>query len=419
MTSFWRIFSLELTAFVRSKALLILLAVALAWMFAAPCLLTGDGTVEGSRVLSLHYSLGGVAAILIVALLVSATGSIAGERAEKRLQLTIVRPVRYFTVALAKIAALVSVGAAVLGAAVAVEAARADLSTTCRHVLSPILPTPKEEAAIMYDSYMKSPHTPDAVKRARKSVVLRILEQRAIDRYDTILTNEVAQWRFRLPDDLRMSECVSARLRFTNAYDLRQNVCGVLECGGLRGALTNITQMVVDVPLVGGEGSSAGETLSFMNEGGTAVMLRPRRDVNLLIPADAFGWNLLRAYVELVSLLSIIVSFGVFLGAGLGRPVALFTAVVMLAVSEMSPSVTQQYPDELDASRADAIGLYITRAATDFTHPVSSLEPLSKLSEDACVEPREVVRAVVANMLFAPIVFALLSALAMARKTEA
>ena len=137
MNSFWRIFSLELTAAVRSKSLLLLLIASVAWMVAAPFLFVGDGTVEGSRALAVHYSLGGVAALLAVSLLASATGSIAGERSAKRLQLTLVRPVRYIVVALAKMAALVSLGALVLAAATAVEACRSDLSRPCRHVLSP------------------------------------------------------------------------------------------------------------------------------------------------------------------------------------------------------------------------------------------------------------------------------------------
>ena len=146
-------------------------------------------------------------------------------------------------------------------------------------------------------------------------------------------------------------------------------------------------------------------------------MLRPRRDVSLLLSADGFGWNLLRAYLELVAMLALLVSFGVFLGASLSRPVALFTAVVALAVGEMSPSVVEQYPDELEKDPVDAIGLCITRAAAEATHPVSSLEPLSKLAEDVCIEPREAVRVLLADILLAPLIFALLSSLVLPRKT--
>ena len=425
MNSFWRIFSLEFTAAVRSRTLLLLLVASLAWMLAAPFVFVGDGTAEGARALVVHYSLGGVAALLAVALLASATGSVASEREARRLQLTLVRPVRYSVVALAKMAALVSLGALVLAVATAIEACRTDLARPCRHVLSPVMPTPREEALAMYDAFMKDPNTPVAAKRAKKSVVLRLLAQRSLDRYDTIAGGSVVRWNFKTGGSALPDDGLSVRLRFTNAYDVRQDVRGVLFLRSgdsvWSGSVSNITQAVVEIPLkrerVGAATSELAE-LTFRNDGNSALMLRPRRDVNMLSPADGFGWNLLRAYVELVAMLSILVSFGVFLGAGLGRPVALFTAIVALIVSEMSPSVIEQYPDELETDKIDSIGLYITRAAAEATHPVSSLVPLEKLSEDACIERREVVRTAVANMVFAPLILSLLAALVIPRKVE-
>lgn len=426
MNSFWRIFSLEFTAAVRSRTLLLLLVASVAWMLAAPFVFVGDGTAEGARALVVHYSLGGVAALLAVALLASATGSIASEREARRLQLTLVRPVRYSVVALAKMAALVSLGALVLAVATAIEACSTDLARPCRHVLSPVMPTPREEALAMYDAFMKDPNTPVAARRAKKSVVLRLLAQRSLDRYDTIAGGSVVRWNFKTGGSALPDDGLSVRLRFTNAYDVRQDVRGVLFLRSgdsvWSGSVSNITQAVVEIPLkrerVGAATSELAE-LTFRNDGNSALMLRPRRDVNMLSPADGFGWNLLRAYMELVAMLSILVSFGVFLGAGLGRPVALFTAIVALIVSEMSPSVIEQYPDELETDKIDSIGLYITRAAAEATHPVSSLVPLEKLSEDACIERREVVRTAVANMVFAPLILSLLAALVIPRKVEA
>ena len=426
MNSFWRIFSLEFTAAVRSRTLLLLLVASVAWMLAAPFVFVGDGTAEGARALVVHYSLGGVAALLAVALLASATGSIASEREARRLQLTLVRPVRYSVVAFAKMAALVSLGALVLAVATAIEACRTDLSRPCRHVLCPVMPTPREEAMAMYDAFMKDPNTPVAAKRAKKSVVLRLLAQRSLDRYDTVSGGAVAHWNFKTGGSALPDDGLSVRLRFTNAYDVRQDVRGVLFLRSgdsvWSGSVSNITQAVVEIPLRrerAGAATSELAELTFRNDGNSTLMLRPRRDVNLLAPADGFGWNLLRAYMELVAMLSILVSFGVFLGAGLGRPVALFTAIVALIVSEMSPSVIEQYPDELETDKIDSIGLYITRAAAEATHPVSSLVPLEKLSEDACVERREVLRTAVANMVFAPLILALLAALVIPRKVEA
>ena len=393
-----------------------LLVASVGWMAVFPRLVRGDGTAEGARELAIHFSLGGVLALLVVSLLASATASLAKERAERRLQLTMVRPVRHFCIVLGKIAAHVAVGAVVLAVACAVLAFRVDLSVPCSHVVKPVMPSPQEEAKVMYEAYMADTNTPATVRHAKKSVVLRLLANRAVDRYETIPTNCTAKWKFRVPDCRRG---VAARMRFTNQLEMRQDVRGEFRLGGLGASVSNITQAVLTVPLrpVGGVRGAADE-LTFANGGKSALMLRPRRDVELLSPADPFWRNLLRAYVEMVSILSIVVAFGMLLSSCLGRPVALFVAVVALVVGEMSPSVIEQYPDELETNLVDRVGLAITRFVAEATRPVSALSPLEKLSKDECVEPAETLRIAATNMLAMPIALSLLSAFLLPRKQD-
>ena len=414
MISFWRIFWLEFVSLTRSRTVAMLTVAALGWMFAAPHVLTGDGTAAGARELQLHFSLGGVFVLLVVALLASATGCVARERAAKRLQLTLVRPVRHFAVALGKILAHVAVGAFVFGASCLVLFLTADPGVRCNHVLSPVLPSPRAEALAMYESYMKDPDTPEQVRRAKKDVVLRLLEQRAEDHYQTIPTNATVAWKF----DLSNPSSLSVRMRFTNPMEMRQDVVGRFRFGNLSAAVSNITQAVLTVPLAASGEPRGFERLEFDNQGGSALMVRPRKDVNLLVPADAFGWNLLRAFAATVALLALLVAFGVFLSAALGRAVATFVAFVVLVVGEMSPSVVQQYPNELSANLADRIGLCITRFAAEVTRPISSMSPLETLAKDECVETDEVLRLVLVDLVTIPLVLSLLAAFVLPRKQD-
>ena len=407
MISFWRIFWLECLAIVRTRTLAMLVVASAAWMLAFPRIARGDGTAEGLRELTVHFSLGGVFALVVVALLASAAGSIARERAAKRLQLTIVRPVRYAAVALGKIAAHVVAGAFVLAVACAILAAQTDLGVPCMHVLSPTLPSPREEARAMYAASMADTNTPVEGRRAKPSVVMRLLENRAIDHYQTIPTNSCAAWTFSDLGSFVRTDGLAVRMRFTNQLEMRQTVQGVFRLGGLSCAVSNITQAVLTAPLAGA--GDPGAKLVFENRGQSALMLRPRRDLNLLVRADAFGWNLLLAYVVLVSVLALVVTFGVVLSAGLGRPVALFVAFAALAVGEMSPSVVEQYPDELETNPLDRVGLAITRVASRVTRPVSALSPLGSLSRDECVETRDVWRMAAADMVALPILLSLLA----------
>ena len=416
MISFWRIFWLECLSLVRMRTLAMLTAAAVAWTYAFPRIARGDGTAEGLRELAIRFSLGGVFTLVVVALLASATGSVARERAAKRLQLTLVRPVRYFVVALGKIAAHVAAGAFVLAVSCAVLAAQFGLRTQCRHVLSPAMPSPREEARAMYAAYMADTNTPVEVRRAKPSVVLRLLENRAMDHYQTIPTNSCAEWAFPGLAAFGSTGGLAVRMRFTNQMEMRQSVEGVFRLGERTGVVSNMTQAVLTVPVSGA--GEPGTRLVFENHGSSALMLRPRRDINLLVPADAFGWNLLRSYLVLVSILAFVVSIGVLLSAGLGRPVALFVAFVMLIVGEMSPSVVEQYPDELETKTVDRIGLAITRFAARVTRPVSAMSPLGALSRDECVEPREMWRMAAVELVSLPIVLSLLAGFVIPRKQD-
>lgn len=411
MTSFWRIFFLETLSFVRSKTLALLTAVSVLWVVALPYLVRGDGTPEGMREIDIRYSLGGVFTIVLFALLASATGSLARERAAKRLQLTLVRPVNYATIVLAKALAHVVLGAVVLAIACAILLARQEPSRLSSHVFSPILPSPREEAKEMYAAFMADPETPEAVRRTKKDIVLRLLETKAIDHYQTIPTNEVVEWKFPLDDETTVSPAV--RLRFTNQFDTRDLIRGTFRLGMCEGVVSNVTQAVLTLPLSAGQPSG---TLSFVNHGANALMLRPRKDISVLIPADSFAFNLLRSYLTLVAILALIVSFALFLSASLGRPVALFVAIITVLVSEMSPSVIEQYPDELETKLSDRIGLVLTRAAAEVTRPIAALNPLEKLSLDECVEWTTVWRVILVDALALPLLLALLSGAILPRK---
>ena len=421
MISLWRIFWLEVVALVRSWTALMLLVASLGWMFAANFVLVTDATEEGEREMLVLYGLGGVFVLLIIAVLASATGVIASERESKRLQLTQVRPVSAFSIAWGKFLALAAVAAAILAFPCATLLVSSEFSgRRCSHVYRPLLESPREEALKMYDAYMADPETSPMVKKAHKSIVLRILEQRAKDHYQTVQTNETASWTFPgFYDWSNGSPFVepSARFKFSNTYSMRDEVYGTIMANGFFGIVSNITQTAVTVPLHLCQLGWDHDVPSFKNMGENPVMLRPRQDVELLVPADSFAWNLFRSYVVMASILALIAAFGVFLGTGLSRPVALFVAFVMLIVVEMGPSVVEQYPDSLETDAIDRFGLSVVRAVGACAKPPSALSPLSALAADDCVEAKNALGTFAADFVLAPLVLCLLSAIVMRRKT--
>lgn len=422
MRGFVQVLSLQLRALWRSRALAILASVSVAWMFALPRIARSDGTVDGARQLVIRYALGGVFALVLVTLAAAAAGSLSKDRATRRLALTQVRPVRYFTVAFGRFAAFLLSGAATLALAAAIlYATVGGRDRVCDHVLAPVLESPRAEAEKMYEVFMADPDTPKEAKLAKKSVVLRLLTQKAVDHYQTVPVGATATWRFR-PGALARAASgrVAARLKFTNTMDTRDDVIGRFAFGGWTGSVSNITQAVVVAPLApSGDGTlpEDGE-LSFVNEAGGGLMLRPRRDVNLLIGADTFGWNLFRAWCQLVSALAVVLAFATFLGACLGRSVAVFTVLAILFVSEVGPGLIEQYPDQLETSRRDRIGLALMRGVGAVTRPFGALHPLESLACDECVEPAGTLEALAVDAALLPLFLCLAAALAMPRKQE-
>ncbi len=435
MRSFLSIFALEFRALVRSRALLLLALAAVGWMFAFPHLVTSDGTPEGARELYVHYALGGAFALVLVALAATAAGSLAKDRAAKRLQLTTVRPVRYFVVALARAFALVAAGALTLALAAAVLIGTAEPGRRCYHVLAPVMESPRAEAEKMFDIYMNDPETPEEVRKAPKATVLRLLTQRAWDNYQTVAAGETVGWRFNVPDAAGRGD-VAVRLRFTNDFDTREDVRGAFRCGELTGIVSNITRTVVVVPLAraadgaGADGAAdeagaaaargARDELVFSNRGTNTLMLRPRRDINLLYTSGTSGFalNVLFAYLELVAMLALAVAFAMFLSAALGRSVAIFTTMAMLLVTEISPSVIEQYPDSLETDAKDRIGLELTRFVEKVTSPFGSLTPLEHLANGECVEPAEMARALAVDFALLPLLLALAAGVILPRKQD-
>lgn len=410
MSSCWRIFSLEWKALTRGRTLAILSAAAVAWVVATPWFVRGDGTEAGTAEVLVKYSLGGAAAIVAVSMVTAAAGTLAKERERKTLQLTLVRPVNAFAIVMGRIAALSLCAAVALAAAFCAHlAVHGPLFGDCSHVLYPIMPSPEKEAREMYDMFMADPRTPEEVKKAPRNVVLRLLAQRAVDRFEAVPPDNEIAWRFAAPE----CEGASARIRFSNMRSHRQDASGELKFGAAAGSVGDLTDLICVFPL---DGRISGEDLVFRNTGKETLLMRPRRDVQLLLPADGFTANFIRSYLQLCIMMTIMIAFAAALSAGLSRPVAVFTVLVLLAVGEMSPSVIDRYPDELETSRLDAIGLAVSRAVAEAAHPVESLNPIVRLAEGEAVEWTALGKSALTHLLAVPALLAVLAAFVMRRK---
>ncbi|MCR5414052.1 MAG: hypothetical protein K6F50_04910 [Kiritimatiellae bacterium] len=414
MKAFWEIFRLEWRAATRSKALPATAVASLAWMICAPWVLVGDGFE-----FSVRYTLGIVFAVLLIALSASAAGSVAKERAGKRLQLTLARPVRSFTVALGRMAAFASMGSAVLAACAAVLWMRTP-SRSCHHVIAPDMEPAEAVVDRAFAKYMaESQAFRESVERDGEGPYRRYLATHLglVEDFQRIGPGSSTNWTFSA-GSVSAGVPLGAEIRFMGMFGLHNDVRGVLRLGPLESAVDADSQRVLRIPL-GTPASPAGADgkirLEFANAGADALMVSPRRDVRLLADAGPFGMNLFRAWLQLSALLAFVVSLGVFLGSFLGRSVAVFTMMSFLFIMTLSPELMDEYPDPTGQDALDRICTRISELSASAASPFSSYRPIGLLVEDHCVEWPSTFRAVSVNAVLIPLLLSLLSGAAMRR----
>ena len=417
MKAFFSIVALELKAAFRSKVLYALVAFAVGWVLLLPCVARGDGTDSGAFALRVLYGLGVVFALVLVSFAAAAAGSLSRDRAAKRLQLTMVRPVRHSLIALGRMAALSTSAALVLGVACVALVAREGNSRRCDRVFSPKLEDPAAVAERTYEEYCEK--YPDFRRKSEEAGVGNVknyLMQNARDEYQSVAKGETATWEFpSAPERGRFS----ARVMMTDLFGRLDKVDGVFRLGDAAGEMSRLNKTVARVPLAtaagGRESSSGNRVLSFENRGATDVSFQPRRDIRLLAEADGFAWNLLRAWLVMSAVVSMAIAMAMFLGACLSRSVAVFCVCSILAAATVAPTALDQAPDPFTATKVERVSLRLTAFADAATGPLSSYSPITSLSEGECVEPFAVMSSALTGFALYPLIFSLLAGLVMSR----
>jgi ABC-type transport system involved in multi-copper enzyme maturation permease subunit len=404
----------------RGKTLWTLLAAVLASHFILRGIVRSDGTDAGEFEMTVRIVYGAVATIIYVAALAIGGGMFAKEREDDLLPLSLVRPSSAFSVAFGKWLSLLLLFSCVIVSSTVllnvVSPTKDFAYPDCRMHISPKLPPAEVSAAQAMETFLKDEKTPEAVKKSPRTAILALLTAKENERYEVVRPGQTVSWPF--PEVEKTS--ISVKTRFSTMYSLKSTLNGIFKLGASVGIVSNNTQAILEVPLVVGEGicTNSQTHLSFTNTGKTDVMLRPRRDIELLVPYDSFLENSIRASVEVLSLAGLLAAFGLFLSAALSRPVSLFTASVLLAASLMAPDAVSQFPDEFNATIGERLGLAISRVVVLLTSAVSDMSPVSDLATGKAVVYKDMVHAIAYNLVLFPAILLALTAFVLRRKTK-
>ena len=417
-------FLLAWRALVRGHVLTALLALTTLAHVLLPAVVRSDGTAAGGQEMFLRVIPGSVYLLLCVALLACACGLVAQARESHRLALAVVRPVSAGALVSGPLLALVAVAGLVLALNMGLTCARGGW-TDCRHVYEPVLDPPEKAAQQELEEFLQRVQSdPDVSAEYRKRVLeaprhqlLSIFIGQEIDRYEAVHPGETLELPFPKEAAGAPSDTL-VRIRFSTQFNMRADLSGQITFGPWSAAVSNSTQSVIDIPLArtSAVGTDGPPKLVFRNTGSSLAMVRPRRDVQVLTPADSFVLNMLRASGEMLCVITFLCAFGLFLSAALSRPVATFSAFVLLVVTEMAPAVLEQFPETLDTTFTEKIGLQLTRAVAYLTSALTKPQPVSDLATGTCVEWSALGSAALVDAVLAPLVLLALAAYIVRRR---
>lgn len=422
---------LAVRAALRTRTVAVLLMALAAGVALLPAAVKGDGTPEGDLQILLSYTLGFSFAVLCLSTMWAACALFASEIDSALMQLSAVKPVTPLDLWLGKWCALLAMNAFFLAAVYGAVYARVQWRfwrggwgvlerPVCRHVARPELPPPEAEAREVYKDMRERGVLP---KGMSEQAVLRVLAERAADKYDVIDPGGTAAWRFDLRRPVGYAERVTARVRFDTEFSTREHVTGVCRLRSLEQPeafvdvelddfTMNEIEFAVDTRAFGiAEGDTLrGFELSFRHTGdprsAAGIMLRFRQDVALLTPGGTFEANLLRSALVHGSALAVLAAFGLTLSACFTFPVAAFVAIVLLLLAMVGTSVVRVASEEDSRNMLHRMGVRVSRAVHFATSRAMREEPLGALTRGERIESRAVAESVIWNGMALPLVFA-------------
>lgn len=439
---------LSLRASLRTKVVASLLALLAVCVALLPKVVKGDGTPEGELHILLSYTLGFSFGLLCLATLWSACALFAAEIDSLRMQLSAVKPVRPAEFWAGKWFALLALNAVLLAAVYAGVYAQVqwrlqrsgwaeEERPASRRVTRPILPSVEEEARQTYEAMRREKALPEGMS---ERAVLRVLAERAPDKYDVVNPGEVVRWRFGLARPVAVGEAVTVRIKFDTEYSARTQVRGTcrLACSDLPGRevqveLDDFTQSEIEFSVdtrafveqgqaVQGAGSGPLRRfeLVFQHTGdpkrSPALMLRFRQDVVLLTAGGTFEANLTRAALLQGCVLALLAAFGLTLSACFTLPVAAFVSTVLLVLTMVGNSVVQVVAQEDEAVLWNRPGIWVSRAVHEATRHAVKEEPLTALTRGERIDGAALGASVLWNVVLVPGVFAMLGCVVLRRR---
>jgi len=443
----------------RSRVILVLVALLLAAVLLFPLAIRHDGTAAGLVRLHLTYTLGIAAFLLSLSSLWAGCAAVSGEADDKTLHLLLVKPVPRLRIWIGKWTALLLINAALLALVGAVSLATlhaklrrgnfdpADLAharaTAMASLVDVEAPLPDVNAEV--DSELADLRARGALPDTLAEDDVRALVRRTVlARRYSVKPRQSLTWTF---GPLPAADApLSVRFRCDASVPGAGDLPAVLRVAvGDRTmsrdiqAMPGSEQTIVFAGLAVPAGASAVVTLENAGRYDATLFFEPEDGLILRLPRGGFLGNYLRALLSLYLRLALFAALGTTLGTLFSMPVAAFLALVLLLILQLSGFISaaaqtdratfvknvapfganaHSHGHNADdqgepslAARGLATLLYYTYRGTWHTlRPLIEDHALDDLVAAARIPPRRVLAGVLQQGLILPSLLAFLSA---------
>ena len=367
MRKVFAIAGIAIRSAIRSRVVLVLLALLLIAIIALPLTIKGDGTLTGAVQVLLRYTLGAVNIILSIATLWAGCAAIATEVQEHQVQLLVTKPVTRAQLWLGKWLGLLALNAALLAVAGGVTYGllhwhlnRQRLSAQDRTALREELlvarrvvnaePVPVEaDAQRIFKEQLRIGAIP---KDERPDQVLAAIRQSLLQQAHAVPPDIMLRHVFKVPRSTTRPLVV--RYQFTSSLTDKNPVACIWLAGAPdrpdrfqrpeMAAPTGVHTLQIPASLVATDGTLTVD-IANVNPEQLTMVFAPTDGVQLLVYDSSFAANFSRSLLVMLGELAFLGALAVTLGSLFSLPVAALTtayAVMLMNIGSYLQTLTQE-----------------------------------------------------------------------------
>lgn len=424
---------------IRSRLAIAVVAVLLLIVGGLPLVMKGDGSSAGLAHTIIYYTLILSTLFLSIAALWTSAAAISSETKARTLQLARVKPLRMWQLWLGKwigLSALFGIFLALSLFGIWLRINRVESHKIAYDKIPPILPSIEEQI----DKTVKAAIASGEVNEENLREFVRQLRNQAPFATIDLLPGGKWLWKFHTEKAIDSSKPISLLVTFSSdSYSTSPLSCACYLRDLAKAStnapppptftLSNFTsrEMRMQIPtesLHGAHNLELGMAHTG-NEKASPIMLQPRQGIFLLRPASTLEANLLRAFIVVFSIITLLIAVGLTLGSLFSLPVAIFTATGLI-ISVFTATYVASDPDGLDFSdipNQTPIYQFNVQLATATVHTLDKLShsaisptPIADLSNGVLIPKRDILNSIKWNSILLPFVLMLCSSFAMSRK---